>query len=198
MKTNPFTKLNLFFVAILITILNYASFGQISKGTFRIGPSLAYNGSTQEIDGLDGKFKTSTTSLEATAGYFLIDNLELGLSAKLTSTKSEFDSDEQTSSGTVIGPELTYMVGLSDKVYLPLSVGVGFNSQTIDDGSDEITLSGWGYGAGTGLEYIIENRLGARLSLIYSFGSLQDDDSDLEIDSSLFQVGIGVNFYFNR
>lgn len=198
MKTNPFTKFNLFLIAVLFLFFNKTSFGQISKGTFRIGPGLAYNGTTQEIDGLDAKFKTSTTTLEAKVGYFIIDNLELGLEAQLNSTVSEVDNEEQTSSGTVIGPSLTYMVALSDKVYLPLSVGLGFNSQTIDDDFDEITLSGWGYGAGAGIEYLVENRLGARLSLIYSFGSLQDDDSDLEIDSSIFRVGLGVNFYFNR
>lgn len=171
---------------------------QVAKGTIRLGPELAYSSANQEIDGFSAKFKTTTLNLQLSGGYFVVDNLEIGLGVQLTSTENKVDSDKQTTSGTVIGPNVTYMVPIGENFYLPISGGLGYNSLTIDDDFSETNLSGLGYGVGVGIEYLVSNKIGARFSLIFNTGSLQDNDSDLELDVTTTQAGIGVNIYLNR
>jgi len=182
----------LFFLFFCIS----ASFAQISKGTFRLGPEFAFNKSDQEITG--SKLSTTVSTLQLTGGYYLIDNLELGLTVQLSSTSTEIGPNEQTSTGTFIGPNLTYMVPLSEELYLPIYGGVGLNSLTIGDGSDDTSLSGIGYGFGAGLEYLVSNKIGARFSLFYNAGTIEESDSGLELDITSTQAGIGINFYFTR
>lgn len=188
----------------LVSILTFLFFGvndatsQVSKGTIRLGPELAYSNASQEIDGFTSKFKTTTLNLQLSGGYFVIDNLELGLGIQLTRTTNKVDSDEQTTSGTAIGPNITYMVPIGENFYLPISGGIGYNSLAIDDDFSETNLSGLAYGVGVGVEYLISNKIGARFSLIFNTGSLQDNDSDLELDVSTTQAGIGVNIYLNK
>ena len=188
----------------LATMLVFLFFGltegtsQVAKGIIRLGPELAYSSASQEIDGFNAKFKTTTLNLQLSGGYFVIDNLEVGLGVNLSSTENKVDSNEETTSGTAIGPNVTYMVPIGENFYLPISGGIGYNSLTIDDDFNETNLSGLAYGVGVGVEYLVSNKIGARFSLIFNSGSLQDNDSELELDVTTTQAGIGVNIYLNR
>jgi len=88
------------------------------------------------------------------------------------------------------------MVPISDNLYLPILGGFGYNSLTIDNDYDELTFGGISFGVRTGLEYLIDHKIGARMSLGSDFGTLKDNDSEAEIDINAFQFGIGVSFYF--
>jgi len=192
---------NILKIATMLVILFFGIAevtSQVAKGTIRLGPELAYSSASQEIDGFSAKFKTTTLNLQLSGGYFVVDNLELGLGVQLASTLNKVDSAEQKSSGTAIGPNVTYMVPIVENFYLPVFGGISYNSLTIDDDFSETTLSGLAYGVGVGVEYLISNKIGARLSLIFNTGSLQDNDSELELDVTTTQAGIGVNIYLNR
>lgn len=198
MKTTLFIKLKLVTVLTVVLFTNISSSAQITKGTFRLGPNLSHSSSTQKYDVLDSEYKSSTTNLVISGGYFLINNLELSVDVQLINTRSENDGDELASRGRAIGPSLTYMVFANKNLYLPLYVGLSYNTSTLEDDVDEFTLKGWGYGAGVGFEYIIDNKLGARLGLQYTAGTLREDEIDLETQLSGFQIGVGVNFYFDK
>jgi len=185
-------------VFLFLSMLSNTAFSQLSQGTFRIGPILSFNSSTSEIDGLDDKFKTINLNLGLSGGYYVIDNFEIGVEAAVTSTKSKLGADETKENGLSIGPIVSYMVSLYDKLYLPIIAGVGFNSVKVNDDISETTYSGMVYGIGAGLEYLVGNKLGARLLLSTNFGSLGDTDSSDEINLKGSKIGLGVNFYFSR
>lgn len=194
-------KKNLLRLASILTFLFFgvnSATSQIAKGTVRLGPQLAYSNVSQDINGFTEKFITITLNLQLSGGYYVIDNLELGLGLQLASTANKVGSDENRESGIIIGPNVTYMIPIGEKFYLPIFGGIGYNSLRIDDNFVESTLSGIGYGVGVGAEYLISNKIGARFSLIHNTGSLQIDDSDLKLDVSSTQVGIGFNIYLNR
>ena len=188
-------KIAFFFILLFASNLGYS---QITKGTIRLGPELSFNKSTQEIDGLNAKFKSSSLDLGISGGYYIIDNLEIGLNLNFLSATNEVDSFEEKERGTFIGPSVTYMVSAGDNLYIPITGGFGMNSITSDDDVNEVTFSGLGFGVGVGLEYLIENKIGARFLLGFNFGSLSDDDSTAEIDFSNTDIGVGVNIYFSK
>jgi len=170
---------------------------QVIKGTFRLGPEVNFSSATSEIDELDLKVKNSELELTLEAGYYFIDNLEFGLALAITRSQTEVDNFEETSSGLAIGPHIEYKIGVGNGFYIP--VGAGFAYSTItneDDSGDELTFSGIGYGLFTGVEYIVNNKLGVHLTVGPNFGSLKDDVSDQEIDVTNIGIGMGFSFYF--
>ena len=185
------------FLTLLFMGMIQLSFGQIAKGTLRLGPEIEYSSTKTEIDGFDVDLVDTDLTLGVGFGYYIIDNLEIGVSLAYISSKSEFDDFEGTSTGVFIGPVIQYKVPLTDKLYLPLGAGFGYNSfSSEDDNSDETKYTGISYSAFTGLEFVVNNQLGAFLHIGPEFGSFKDTDSDDEFDLTVFGAGVGFNFYF--
>lgn len=198
MKRYFTSNINVFTGLAFIFLFQTSLLSQVTKGTTRLGPNLSYSSTTEEYEVLDSEYNSTSTNFVVSAGYFLIDNLELGLGIQLLNSSSEVDDDEFTSTGRAIGPTLTYMIPLNKNAYLPLFAGIAYNSTKISDNIDDYTVKGWSYGLGAGIEYIVSNQLGARISLGYAFGTLKENEIDLESDVSKLQIGVGVNFYFNK
>lgn len=169
---------------------------QVAKGTIRLGPSLAYTSQTNKEVGSYTKNKISTLELGLFGGYFVIDNLEVALGVTLARTNQE----ERTIGRTAIGPQVTYMVPIGEKFYLPISGGIAYNSLTYDEGNYyNESYSGLGYGVGMGVEYLVSNKIGARFSLTFSAGSVSDNDnSDITVNIKNTFAGIGFNIYLER
>ena len=171
---------------------------QIVKGTFSIGPDIDFSSSTTEIDGFDFKIKTTEVNLSVGAGYYVIDNLEISVGLALISSKTKIDNDNQDSSnGVAFGPAITYKINVASGFYIPVGAALAFNSITNEDEfNDEYSFSGVSYGLFTGIEYIVNNKLGVHLNLGPSFGSLKNDDSDQEFEVTDFGIRTGFTFYF--
>lgn len=58
---------------------------QIFQRTYRFGPKLDYNSSTSEIPGSSQVIKTKEAHLGLSAGYFVFNNLELGIGLNYSS-----------------------------------------------------------------------------------------------------------------
>jgi hypothetical protein len=182
-------------LGLLICVASFHTSAQIAQGTVRLGPDVDFASSTIEAQGSFNDFKTTQLDLGLSAGYFVVNNLELALGVGISNTKTEIGNGELTENGFFIGPQLTYMVPASEVVFIPISVGLGYNSITSDTGISEVTYTGMRFGGDIGLEYIVSRRIGARLSVGADFGNLQDDDSEAELDQNGFAIGLGVNFY---
>ena len=194
MKTNTTTYLVLL-ASILMSIHSLQA--QIVKGTWSLGPDVSYSSSTTEFDDLDFTIKTTDLQLGARLGYYLIDNLEAAIAVGMLSSSTDVEDFESSSSGFSIGPQLHYKVPLSGNFYLPIGGGLRYNSiSNEDDNSDEVTYTGMSYYLFTGIEYIVNNKLGAFISIGPEFGKLSDTDSEDEFDVNDFGVGLGFNFYF--
>jgi len=186
----------LFYSITLLFISGPFSFGQIDQGLWRIGPTFEYQSTRSEIDGLALDISSSSLSIGLSGGYFIKDNLEIGAGVFTSSRTSEVGTLETSTRGFFIGPSITYMVQLGDEFYMPILGGFGFNTVTEDNDGFESSFSGIGFGIGAGIEYIIDSILGARITLGYDFGSLNDNDSRAQIELRDFGVRISVNYYF--
>lgn len=90
------------------------------------------------------------------------------------------------------------MVPIKENFYIPIFGGIAYNSFTFERGSNDSTLNGLAFGLGIGMEYLVSNKIGARLYLTYNNGSLTEDESPIEWNITTVQAGVGVNFYFGR
>lgn len=186
-------------VTVLFIGLVSLAYGQIPKGTWRLGPEVDFASSKTEIDGIDLEIVSSDLEIGVGLGYYIIDNLEIGVNLGILSSKDEVDNFESKSSGIAVGPALEYKIALSDRFYLPIGGGMRFNSITSeDDDTEEVTFTGMSYGLFTGLEFVESNKLSAWISIGPEFGSLSDDDTDSEFDLNTFGIGMGFSFYFGN
>lgn len=185
------------FITLALVCVSTILSAQIAQGTWSLGPDIDYSYSKLEIDEFDIENSTSNLNLSAGVGYYVVDNLEIGLGLGITSGKNETNGFESTSSTFVIGPSVTYKVNLTDQFYLPLGAGFLFNSGTSeDDDTDEIKLSGIAYRAFVGVEFVSNNKLGVSLLFGPQFGTLKEDESEIEFDITNFGIGMGFQFYF--
>jgi outer membrane protein len=168
---------------------------QTEKGNIVLGPEFGFLNQTVEVDGADEEITTTAFNLKLTGGYFVADNLAVGLQFGTASSKVEFDSDETSSSSTFIGPVAAYYISLSDDLYLPVAAGVGLNFSN-DDNGNEVKSSGIAFGLSAGLEYFLSENVGLKLTLGWNSASLEEEDELFELDITEIVAGIGFNIYF--
>lgn len=167
----------------LVTIFSF-TYAQTDEGGWLVGASSDLSFTSTSIDGQDGN--DSDFSLEAQAGYFIIDNLNVGLLIGFNSSKD--GGSDFKSSSTVIGPYARYYVGGQFFV----GVGYGITSAKFEDG-DGNTLadpSGGTILLEAGYPIWIVDNVAVEPSLAYGIGT-----GDFDASSS-FGLNIGFNLYF--
>jgi hypothetical protein len=179
---------------LLMALFAQGAVAQIERGTFRIGPTFEF--ATESDSDEDAKY--SQMVIGANASYFVINNLGVGIDLLFATAKADFDGDEATSNSFGIGPQAMYMIGLTEELYVPIHARYLFISEKSDfPFAGEIESSGSLLGFGTGLEYIVGNKLGLRLNVGYEITTLElKDISDSESKSSGLRSGIAVALYF--
>lgn len=171
--------------------------GQIVKGTWSLGPDLDYSFSKIEIDEFNSERKSSDLTLGATAGYYVIDNLQIGISIGMFSNKDDSNGFESSQTGFYIGPGVEYKIPLSSQFYLPLGAGLLYESATAeDDNENDFKLSGISFHLLSGIEFVVNNKLGAFVHIGPSFGSLKEEESEFEFDATTFGADVGFRVYF--
>src|SRR5690606_26617643 len=150
---------------VMAILLSFESDAQIYQHTKRLGPELNYRSSRIEIPNSQSTLIRNDAYLGLSVGYFVANNLDIGLGLKLYSSKTKLGMDVQTDLSFVVGPYGTYMIRLSDAIYLPVSVSFGYKGLK----STYEYEHGHELSAGIGLEYILDNKLGLRVTLNRKF-----------------------------
>lgn len=195
MKTILIQKLVLF--AAIFFAGSLLAFSQISKGKFVLGPDLNFSSQKAEFDGLGLTTRTRELEFGMAGGYFIANNLEIGIGVRVSSKTQDVDDDETNLTGVSIGPHVNYYFPLSEMFQLLISGGFSYNSSKEDyDLNGEYTFTGIGYGLRVGLQYLVSDKLGAFLSVGPDFGKLTEKESEVEIDFNVIKSKIGVNFFF--
>jgi len=190
---------NLHIILIAIFISNQLS-AQIEKGTIRIGPNISLANQSQPIDP-NNSFNSINLQFGSTGGYYFLTNLELGVAFDLLVTNvSRAGTTQSSSFGITVGPMLTYMTPLQENLYLPLSVGYGLSRLTSSDNFGDTSFGGREFSLGAGIAYVLQNKLGARVSFGFESVRLTDNNSSnntsTAINANRITADAGFNFYF--
>jgi outer membrane protein len=207
-------------VALLFSAIITA---QTEKGTFAISgkTGLGFSSTTLKHENsgntIDGP-KTSSFNISPSFGYFIIDNLSLGLDFNYTTltTKQKavfLDSgsiggftivDEKITQNTLtIVPTATYFFA-KGKTRPYINAGIGFGSieqkkkysgpSTDDDMSyNPSSNNGLVWGAGAGLAYFVSKTVSFDLGLDYSEFSFKEND--VKTKSGAFGANIGISVF---
>ncbi len=186
---------------------SFSGFSQTSKGKIVLsgaaGLSVAAQTQTPEYDGETGDdLKITTIQFMPTFGYFIIDNLAVGLMGNISSTayKNE-DGDKQNISTIFIAPTAKYYF-MEGKIKPFAQVAVGLSSMTNkytpkDGDNEKDKFSGLVFGGGGGVAFFLNDNVSIDAGLNYFRSNMKNSDDDkYKEKQGTFSGVIGVSVYF--
>lgn len=187
---------------------------QTEKGSWVIGGSttIGFNSTSSKVkyngQSVDGP-KSTSFNIKPSAGYFVANNVAVGLDFGFTSTKNEsteyflgeqYDY-ESTFNTFIVMPTATYYFKSASKVMPYLGAGVGYFSNTtkfpassFNNDETKFTTDGLAWGAKGGIVYLVTPSVGIDLGLAYV--NTSNKEGEVKIVTNTFGVNAGFSFFF--
>lgn len=189
---------------ILIGGLFSLAEAQTVQGTFTVGGGVSFSSGKDQNP--YGEIKSSTFSFRPSLGYFVVDNLAVGVNLGLTSGKQEQGGTTFKTSEFQVGPFARYYVFTSNERFAFMAeaaVLFGSDKQEYSNGGEQKGSSTTFY-LSPGFTYFLTDRWGLDLQLqgisFYSSDPNKDVDNDKEsgvtIGAEFFNPVLGVRYFF--
>jgi hypothetical protein len=165
-------------------LFQFVSAQTVSEGIWMVGGSAGFSSSKQE------GVEKSTTSIDLTpyAGYYIIDDLGIGLSAAYSRTS--FNETSLTSLS--FGPFVRYYV--IQNAFAQASYRIG--SLKIDVSGESKTTNS-DLNVGVGYSAWLSNSVALEPFAYLNFGTQKDEDSD-PVNTNSFGLNIGFQVFIGR
>jgi outer membrane protein len=151
---------------ILFTFFTSTVFAQTQKGSFTVGTQLS-QGTFQFED----YFRSRTFNFSPNVGYFIINNLNVGIQTNLGLSSGKAIDMSNTFNyrfnSYSLMPYFTYFIG-KNKLKPFVGASVGFGNSTIKERSQTTNSSQSTYGFYGGLSYFINPNISLNTALNYS------------------------------
>ena len=180
------------------SVIAQESFNATSQGNFLANGTVYVNYTSLKTDVNGTKNDISNTfqiRFAPKAGYFVIDDLAVGLELNIQSANTSFEAvaDDLTTNSLFVGPFGRYY--LENGLFGEALVGFG-SSKTENDLFGEQKSSIFGFRVGAGYAFFLGDHVAVEPTLNYSWESQKPDGSDnKDIISSIF-LGIGITAFF--
>jgi len=158
---------------------------------------LEYDGQSQ------GDLTQTSFSFMPSVGYFVIDNLAIGLSANFISMTQKEQGRKYTNKSTMILPSAMYYFPVAGNLRPLVQVGAGMMSLVSEGDYSEPfydsykhETSGVAINFGGGAAYFINEKVSLNFGLSYTMVNLKhDDDSDIVQKQGNFAGNVGLSVY---
>jgi outer membrane protein len=176
------------YLPILFLFFSVNLFGQdekpVKEGQIIVGGDFR----AEYTSNIDYKMYDITTS--PNIGYFLVDNMAIGLNIPLSYTKYN-NLINLTSTSFGIGLFYKYY---SDKgLFITVKGGFNFGNQKSGSGSDDTKISGFYISPGAGYAYFIHQRVSLEAGVFYEYHNTQyRGGSYSETNCYLLQIGFQI------
>lgn len=199
------------FIPVLIALFQVVSYTQIlDKGNFMIGSTVGFSTANSKVTSGDEEGEGLTArqfNIAPAIGYFVVDNLALGLGADFTFNKvKEPNEDETNDSDLLFGPFVRYYMPLGSNVAFFLVTNFGFGSSTdeqiIGENKQSIKQNIFAIGAGPGLTVYSDGGFGIEAIFKYNYANSKFDTETGGITTSTttrtnqFSLSLGMQYYF--
>lgn len=205
MKMKTMKKL---FLAAIILVNSISIFAQTLKGDFFLSGSTGLALTSDNVKTVyDGEtyaeYHQNSFSLSPTIGYFVIDNLAIGLTSSMAnSTQKDVNGNKVKASSLVFAPRAYYFFQYDEKIRPFADMAIGFSSdvkksipKTGYDTKD--SSSGIMFGLGGGVFYFLSKNISVGLGLHYTFQSTTDgDNEDIKLKNSGIVSDISIGIFF--
>jgi outer membrane protein W len=205
-------KLILLVVGLLLTGSLVA---QVTRqGNFILGSTIGFSSANSQIvqdKGIGEKQEenpySTQLSIAPSIGYFLIDNLPLGIRMDYTFSQVKDQNGLRAENSNVLfGPFARYYVPMNNNMYFFGELGFGFgnsrDTKTMENGTQKINTNLFSIGVGPGVTVIATNAIGLEALVKYNYARSQFDTEILGVkqnttsNTNQISISLGVQFYF--
>ena len=170
-------KVKSIILVLFIVCVSSASYSQTNKGNWIVSGSSTLQVTNNKFEG--GDDGATTVILSPSIGYFVANNLSLGVAMTLMTS-------EGTTAISVL-PTASYYIETQSQLKPFIDLGIGYSS--ISD--DEDTYGGLAIGAGVGIMYELNKNVGLNIGLQY----LRSDYSEIGVANTIGGM-IGFSIFF--
>lgn len=198
-----------FFLILTNAMILFSSVlsAQTKKGSFALGGGLSYNfnanGNTGEI------YKYSQVEFTPHGGYFISDNLEIGLQLGLSTGRSGIEGTDPTKSSSISGGPYAryYKFTSNDRVAFIAETGFSAGSGKINPpGGNDVKTGTMSFYLSPGFTYFLTNKLGLDFQLQGIVFNSVDPNKDVDNDTNTslafgtnsFNPSFGFRYYISR
>jgi len=196
----------LLLTSVCFLFLMAGALAQTTSGTFALGGGISFTASTEETTGEDQK--TTQFQFIPSAGYFVADNLMVGINLNLLSQKGKQGTAETKFSQFAVGPFARYYMFTSNEKFAftgEAGLSFGSNKYTPSTGNEQ-KGSSINFYISPGFAYFLNDRWGLDFQLqgitYTSTDPNKDVDNDKEnsftIGANFFNPELGFRYYFAR
>jgi hypothetical protein len=208
-------KVGYFILAALISLGLQLEAQVTSGGNFIIGSTLGLSTAKSKItlDSGEGNIETdspssSQFSFSPMVGYFIVENLAVGIHMDYTSSEvKEPNLDRTTDSDLLFGPLARFYLLVGDDMAFFLEGGFGFGNSNdekyIGEGRQRINTNIFAYGVGPGFTIFSNDAIGIEALLKYNYARSNFDTEIAGIERNTttrtnhFDFSVGFQFYFS-
>lgn len=188
--------------------------GQTRKGTFALSgktdAGFLFSKTKKATDSIEtGHMKNQQFTATLGAGYFIADNLNIGISGtysySYTNTKNWdfFYGSENIITSFGIIPQVTYFLPIEGKLKPFVSAGAGYlwlqerDSKMQDNHNELYSFSGLSLNAAAGVSYFISDQVSFDLQLQYTRNRLKDKwQKDQAQTQNAIAGTVGISIFF--
>ena len=166
--------------------------GGFSRGNIFLSGSVGY-GSDEGFDGT----KVNEFNVSPKAGYFVTDNIAVGLSLGYTNGKTEEDGAEDIKINEFeVGAFGRYYFTPASQFSIFGELGVGYGTIKQEQGDAEAKYNGFNVGLAPGVSYFISKNFALEATVgLLGYKSVKNDDTDAKADNFDLGLNLGdVNF----
>jgi outer membrane protein len=195
---------NFILIFVLAVVTAVTSFAQTTQGSLTFGGGLRYTTSKNDYD---GDQKNTDISFQPSAGYFVADNLAIGVTLSINSNKVDYGNTDNTTNQFLAGPFARYYKFTSNEKFA-FTGEAGFlfgSSKTKYSGGTEIKGNSFDFYIAPGFTYFFSEKWGLDFQLRGITYSSNNPNKDSDIKSSSFSFGLqsfspslGFRFYLGK
>lgn len=186
-----------FFFILFLSSSNFAQ-NFATKGTIEMGGSLGFSSTTSVYDGQTSSNSLSTFMFEPYVGYFIINNLELGLVPSYV--HMSYSDQSQSNFGIYFAPAWNF--DLRSSIFPFIEGRIGYNTASYDDGNSSTpnpSSSGIAWGLKGGVKIQVGNSSLINISLSYDQITMDPENWDGGRNgSNIFGVNAGFTVFFGK
>lgn len=203
-------------ILFVIGLLLMSSLGaQVTRqGNFILGSTIGFSAAKSTITqdrGSGNKEEqnpySTQLSLAPSIGYFLIDNLPLGIRLDYTfNSVKDQNGLKAEDSNVLFGPFARYYMPMNNNLYFFGEAGFGFgnsrDTKDLETGTQKINTNLMSFGVGPGFTIIASNAIGIEALIKYNYARSKFDTEILGVkqnttsNTNQFSISLGVQFYF--
>ncbi|MGC1471481.1 MAG: outer membrane beta-barrel protein [Psychroserpens sp.] len=194
------------FLLVLTSCLLQAQEGEFNaktKGSYFANGSASIFSTTNKVG--DDSSNSFSIDFVPRAGYFIMDNLAIGLGLVISSnnetTDDLFGEQEVTTTGFGITPLARYY--FENNLFAEAAVGIGFTNtkfggDTIPGLDGDMKSNSFGFRIGAGYALFLGDHIAVEPSINYSWEDINPEDAPSDFKQSLSSIflNIGITAFF--